>query len=147
MILGNYALERGWDPGQVTDWFHRAFVDGYDWVMVPNVVGMSQYADGGLLATKPYAAGGAYISRMSNYCVDCPYDPKKRVGADACPFTVRLLGLPGSQPRTPCRQPSPRPTLERPATSDGSGRAPGAGDRPGLVATLSGPLPGGLTIL
>ena len=88
MILGNYALQRGWDPVQVTDWFHRAFVDGYDWVMVPNVVGMSQYADGGLLATKPYAAGGAYISRMSNYCVDCQYDPKKRVGADACPFTA-----------------------------------------------------------
>lgn len=88
MILGNYALERGWDPAQVTDWFHRAFVDGYDWVMVPNVVGMSQYADGGLLATKPYAAGGAYINRMSNYCRDCRYDPKKRVGADACPFTA-----------------------------------------------------------
>lgn len=87
MVLGNYAMQRGWDPAQVTDWFHRAFVDGYDWVMVPNVIGMSQYADGGVLATKPYAAGGAYINRMSDYCSGCRYDPRKRVGADACPFT------------------------------------------------------------
>ncbi|MGV8966674.1 MAG: cryptochrome/photolyase family protein [Cellulomonas sp.] len=88
MVLGNYAMQRGWDPAEVTDWFHRAFVDGYDWVMVPNVVGMSQFGDGGLMATKPYAAGGAYINRMSNYCSTCPYDPKKRVGGDACPFTA-----------------------------------------------------------
>lgn len=88
MVLGNYAMQRGWDPADVTDWFHRAFVDGYDWVMVPNVVGMSQYADGGVMATKPYAAGGAYINRMSNYCSSCAYDPRKRVGEDACPFTA-----------------------------------------------------------
>ena len=88
MVLGNYAMQRGWRPSQVTDWFHRAFVDGYDWVMVPNVVGMSQYADGGVLATKPYAGGGAYIDRMSDYCGSCRYDPKVRVGDDACPFTA-----------------------------------------------------------
>lgn len=88
MVLGNYAMQRGWEPAQVTDWFHRAFVDGYDWVMVPNVVGMSQYADGGILATKPYAAGGAYIKRMSDYCRGCRYDPGTRVGPDACPFTA-----------------------------------------------------------
>ncbi len=88
MVLGNYAMQRGWRPTQVTDWFHRSFVDGYDWVMVPNVVGMSQYADGGVMATKPYAGGGAYIDRMSDYCGGCRYDPKKRVGDDACPFTA-----------------------------------------------------------
>ncbi len=88
MVLGNYAMQRGWRPAQVTDWFHRSFVDGYDWVMVPNVVGMSQYADGGVMATKPYAGGGAYIDRMSDYCGDCRYDPKVRVGDDACPFTA-----------------------------------------------------------
>ncbi len=88
MVLGNYAMQRGWDPAEVTDWFHRSFVDGYDWVMVPNVVGMSQYADGGVMATKPYAAGGAYINRMSDYCSTCRYDPRKRVGHDACPFTA-----------------------------------------------------------
>jgi deoxyribodipyrimidine photolyase-related protein len=88
MVLGNYAMQRGWRPTQVTDWFHRAFVDGYDWVMVPNVVGMSQHADGGLMATKPYAGGGAYINRMSDFCGECRYDPKQRVGEDACPFTA-----------------------------------------------------------
>ena len=88
MVLGNYAMQRGWRPAQVTDWFHRSFVDGYDWVMVPNVVGMSQYADGGVMATKPYAGGGAYIDRMSDYCGGCRYDPKVRVGENACPFTA-----------------------------------------------------------
>ena len=88
MVLGNYALQRGWSPQQLTDWFHRVFVDGYDWVMVANVVGMSQHADGGVLATKPYWSGGAYIDRMSDYCGGCRYDPKKRLGEDACPFTA-----------------------------------------------------------
>lgn len=88
MVLGNYALQRGIEPLAMTDWFHRLFVDGYDWVMVANVVGMSQHADGGVLATKPYAAGGAYIDRMSDYCGGCRYDPRKRVGEDACPFTA-----------------------------------------------------------
>lgn len=67
----------------VTDWFHRAFVDGYDWVMVPNVVGMALHADGGAMMTKPYAAGGAYINRMSDHCGGCRYNPKKRLGPDA----------------------------------------------------------------
>ncbi|GAB3267891.1 cryptochrome/photolyase family protein [Kineosporia babensis] len=88
MVLGNWALQRGYDPVAVTDWFHRSFVDGYDWVMVPNVVGMALHADGGAMMTKPYAAGGAYINRMSNHCGGCRYDPKKRLGEDACPFTA-----------------------------------------------------------
>jgi deoxyribodipyrimidine photolyase-related protein len=88
MVLGNYALQRGIDPLELTDWFHRSFVDGYDWVMVSNVVGMSQHADGGVLATKPYAAGGAYIDRMSDYCGGCRYDPRRRLGEDACPYTA-----------------------------------------------------------
>jgi deoxyribodipyrimidine photolyase-related protein len=88
MVLGSYALQRGWDPLQVTDWFHRSFVDGYDWVMIANVVGMSQHADGGALATKPYTSAGAYINRMSDYCSGCRFDPKVRLGEDACPFTA-----------------------------------------------------------
>ena len=88
MILGNYALQNGWNPQQLTDWFHRAFIDGYDWVMVANVVGMSQHADGGVMATKPYVAGGAYINRMSDYCQGCVYNPRHRTGEDACPFTT-----------------------------------------------------------
>ncbi len=87
MVLSNFALQRGWDPAAVTDWFHRCFVDGYDWVMVANVIGMSLHADGGLMATKPYAAGGAYINRMSDYCGPCRYKPSRRVGDHACPFT------------------------------------------------------------
>jgi deoxyribodipyrimidine photolyase-related protein len=88
MVLGNYALQRGWRPGAMSDWFHRSFVDGYEWVMTANVIGMSQYADGGRMSTKPYAGGGAYINRMSDYCGGCRYDPKVRVGDDACPFTA-----------------------------------------------------------
>ncbi|WP_030347513.1 cryptochrome/photolyase family protein [Streptomyces sp. NRRL S-1022] len=88
MVLGSHALQRGWDPGAVTDWFHRCFVDGYDWVMVPNVVGMSQYADGGRMTTKPYTSGGAYINRMSNLCGGCAYRPTERTGPRACPYTA-----------------------------------------------------------
>jgi deoxyribodipyrimidine photolyase-related protein len=64
------------------------FVDAVEWVEAPNTLGMSQFADGGVLASKPYAASGAYIQRMSNYCTGCRYDPKQAVGADACPFTT-----------------------------------------------------------
>lgn len=88
MVLSNYALLQGWSPQQMTDWFHRSFVDGYDWVMVPNVIGMSQHADGGVLATKPYAGGGNYINTMSDHCGTCVYDPKQRLGEKACPFTA-----------------------------------------------------------
>ncbi|CAN7414562.1 cryptochrome/photolyase family protein [Knoellia sp. LjRoot47] len=88
MVLGSYAMQRGWAPTQVTDWFHRAFVDGYDWVMVPNVVGLSQHADGGVMATKPYTSGGAYINTMSDHCGSCRFNPRVRVGEDACPFTA-----------------------------------------------------------
>ncbi len=88
MVLGNWAMQHGYDPAELTGWFHTRFVDGYDWVMVPNVVGMSQHADGGVMATKPYAGGGAYIDRMSDYCKGCRYDPRRRVGERACPFTA-----------------------------------------------------------
>ncbi|WP_327117041.1 cryptochrome/photolyase family protein [Streptomyces sp. NBC_01341] len=88
MVLGSRALQDGWDPAAVTDWFHRCFVDGYDWVMLPNVVGMSQYADGGLMTTKPYTSGGAYIHRMSDLCGPCAYRPTERTGDRACPYTT-----------------------------------------------------------
>ncbi|MEU8778102.1 cryptochrome/photolyase family protein [Streptomyces sp. NPDC048606] len=88
MVLGSHALQRGWDPREVTDWFHRCFVDGYDWVMLPNVVGMSQYADGGRMTTKPYTSGGAYIHRMSDLCGGCAYRPGDRTGPRACPYTT-----------------------------------------------------------
>lgn len=88
MVLGNLALIAGINPQQFTRWMWDSFVDAAEWVMVPNVIGMSLHADGGKMATKPYAAGGAYIDRMSNYCRDCAFDRTKRVGEDACPFTT-----------------------------------------------------------
>jgi deoxyribodipyrimidine photolyase-related protein len=88
MVLGNHALQRGYDPRALTDWFATAFVDGFAWVMPVNVIGMSQHADGGLIATKPYAAGGAYLNKMTDHCGGCAYDPKVRVGEKACPFTA-----------------------------------------------------------
>lgn len=88
MVLSNLALITGTSPQEFLDWMRRAFIDAADWVMVPNVIGMSLHADGGRLATKPYASGGAYISKMSNYCKECTFDPKKRVGENACPFTT-----------------------------------------------------------
>jgi deoxyribodipyrimidine photolyase-related protein len=88
MVLGNHSLQRGYNPNATNDWFIDAFVDGTPWVMPANVIGMTLYADGGAMSTKPYAAGGAYINRMSNYCSGCPFDPKKRLGDDACPFTA-----------------------------------------------------------
>jgi len=88
MVLSNLALITGTSPQEFLDWMRRSFIDAADWVMVPNVIGMSLHADGGKLATKPYASGGSYISKMSNYCKSCPFDPKKRVGDDACPFTT-----------------------------------------------------------
>ena len=88
MVLGNFALIAGINPQQFTRWMWNSYIDAAEWVMVPNVIGMSQYADGGMLATKPYASGGAYIDRMSDHCKGCAYDRKKRTGDDACPFTV-----------------------------------------------------------
>ena len=88
MVLGNLALLAGVDPWAMTEWMWAGFVDGGEWVMLPNVVVMALHADGGRMATKPYAAGGAYIDRMSDYCGGCRYDRRRRTGDDACPFTT-----------------------------------------------------------
>ncbi len=86
MVLGNFAMLIGADPVQVHEWYLAVYADAYEWVETPNVIGMSQFADGGLMGSKPYAAGGAYINRMSNHCRKCRYDVKKRTGTGACPF-------------------------------------------------------------
>ena len=88
MVLSNLAALSEVNPEEFLNWMRRVFIDAADWVMVPNVIGMSLHADGGRMSTKPYVAGGAYISRMSNYCNSCRFNPKIRVGDDACPFTT-----------------------------------------------------------
>ncbi|MEO1464739.1 MAG: cryptochrome/photolyase family protein [Cyanobacteria bacterium J06633_1] len=86
MVLNNFALIAGVNPQELENWFHSAFIDAYDWVMQTNVLGMGQFADGGLLASKPYAASANYINKMSDYCGDCKYNKGDRTGAKACPF-------------------------------------------------------------
>jgi deoxyribodipyrimidine photolyase-related protein len=88
MVLSNLALTTGTNPQEFLNWMREQFIDASDWVMVPNVIGMAVHADGGKLMTKPYASGGAYLNRMTQHCKSCVYDPKKRVGDDACPFTT-----------------------------------------------------------
>jgi len=88
MVTGNFALLIGADPKAVHEWYLEVYVDAYEWVELPNTLGMSQFGDGGLLGSKPYISSGAYIDRMSDYCRRCRYDVKQRTGPDACPFNA-----------------------------------------------------------
>ncbi len=88
MVTGLYALVSGTHPWDIHSWYMGLFVDSYDWVTLPNTVGMSQFADGGVVATKPYIASGQYVDRMSNYCQSCRFNPKKATGEDACPIST-----------------------------------------------------------
>ena len=88
MVTGNFALLIGADPAQVHEWYLEVYVDAYEWVELPNTLGMSQFGDGGLLGSKPYISSGAYIDRMSDYCRHCRYDVKQRIGENACPFNA-----------------------------------------------------------
>ena len=86
MLTGNFALLAGIDPVAVNEWYMIVYADAFEWVELPNTHGMALYADGGLLASKPYAASGSYVNRMSNYCRGCAYDHKVKLGEGACPF-------------------------------------------------------------
>ena len=86
MITGNFSLITGIEPKQVCEWYLSVYADAFEWVELPNTHGMTLYADGGILGTKPYAASGNYINKMSDYCKDCKYDVKKKEGDNACPF-------------------------------------------------------------
>jgi deoxyribodipyrimidine photolyase-related protein len=88
MVLSNLATLCGFSPRELTDWFLFAYIDAYDWVVEPNVLGMATFADGGLTATKPYVSGAAYINKMSDYCGSCKLNPKLTLGAGSCPFTA-----------------------------------------------------------
>ena len=86
MVLGNFALLTGLHPDEVNEWYHIVYIDAYHWVELPNVSGMILFADGGVLASKPYASGGNYINKMSDYCQNCHYNVQEKTGDNACPF-------------------------------------------------------------
>jgi deoxyribodipyrimidine photolyase-related protein len=88
MITGNYALLAGIDPDAVDAWYLAVYADAYEWVEMPNTRGMALFADGGIVGSKPYAASGAYINRMSDYCRGCTYDVRQSTGEGACPFNA-----------------------------------------------------------
>ncbi len=88
MVQCNFATLLGVEPAALSRWYWSAFTDAYEWVELPNVIGMGTFGDGGTLATKPYVSSGAYIKRMSNYCGQCQYDVNKRNGHDACPMNT-----------------------------------------------------------
>ena len=88
MVTGNFALLAGIDPTHVHEWYLAVYVDAFEWVESPNTVGMSQFADGGVIASKPYVSSGAYINRMSDYCKGCAYKVSVKTGKDACPFNL-----------------------------------------------------------
>ncbi|HEX7650209.1 MAG TPA: cryptochrome/photolyase family protein [Noviherbaspirillum sp.] len=88
MVIGNFALLAGLDPQALHAWYLGVYIDAFEWVELPNTVGMSQWADGGVIATKPYVSSGAYIHRMSDYCKGCAYDHKQKLGEEACPFNA-----------------------------------------------------------
>ena len=93
MVIGNFALLAGLDPQAVQNWFHIVYADAFEWVELPNVQGMALHADGGLMASKPYAASGAYIDRMSDYCGRCQFNVKEKTGDKACPFNGLYWGF------------------------------------------------------
>lgn len=88
MVTGNFALLAGVDPFAVHEWYLAVYADAYEWVEAPNVIGMSQFADGGIVGSKPYVSSGAYIDRMSDYCKSCQYRVKDKTGDNACPFNL-----------------------------------------------------------
>lgn len=88
MVTGNFALIAGVHPRDLSDWYLAMYVDAVDWVTLPNTLGMVMHADGGVVGSKPYAASGRYIQRMSNHCENCRFDPGERIGPTACPFTT-----------------------------------------------------------
>jgi deoxyribodipyrimidine photolyase-related protein len=88
MVTGNFALLAGVDPAEVHEWYLAVYFDAFEWVEAPNVIGMSQFADGGIIASKPYVSSGNYIDRMSDYCAGCAYSVKAKTGEGACPFNL-----------------------------------------------------------
>ena len=86
MVTGNFAMLSGISPNDICDWYLSVYIDAYEWVELPNTLGMATFSDGGVVGSKPYAASGKYINRMSNYCSSCEYNPKNTIEDDSCPF-------------------------------------------------------------
>ncbi len=123
MVTGNFAMLLGVHPDPINEWYMAVYADAYEWVELPNTHGMATFADGGIVGSKPYAASGAYINRMSDYCGSCRYDVKQRLGDDACPFNALYWDF-LDRNRKPLsgniRLAMPYKTLERMSESDRS---------------------------
>jgi deoxyribodipyrimidine photolyase-related protein len=137
MVTGNFALLAGINPAEIERWYLAVYADAYEWVELPNVHGMVMFADDGLLASKPYAASGAYIDRMSDYCDGCAYDPAIKAGPKACPFNYLywnfLIENQGKLSRNP-RMAMPYRTLDKFSEAR---RAEIVGDAQGFLASLA----------
>ena len=125
MVTGNFALLAGLDPQAVHQWYLAVYADAFEWVEVPNTIGMTLFADGGVLGSKPYAASGNYINRMSDYCKSCAYQVKLKTGKDACPFNAlywhfldRNRGRAGQEPAHGADVPHVGADGRRPAERD-----------------------------
>ena len=119
MITGQFAMLLGVHPDEINDWYMVVYADAYEWVELPNTHGMATFADGGMMASKPYAASGAYINRMSDYCGRCAYDVKDRLGERACPFKRPVLGLPDPPPEAAEAQSADDHAVPRRGRDDG----------------------------
>jgi deoxyribodipyrimidine photolyase-related protein len=146
MVTGLFALMLGVDPKQVHAWYLAVYVDAVEWAELPNALGMSQYADGGLMASKPYVATGKYIDRMSPYCRGCRYDPAQRTGEDACPFTTLYWDFLTRHQDTLARNPRMALQVKNLARLDDGERQAVAeradAIRRGLIGTVGGGGPG-----
>jgi len=100
MIIGNFSLLNNFDPHELNKWYFEQYVDAFEWVVTPNVISMSQYADGGKLATKPYISSGNYINKMSDFCKNCEYNVKEKYSEDACPFNFLYWNFVDNQKET-----------------------------------------------
>ena len=113
MIIGNFALLTGLDPHELNRWFFEYYTDAFEWVVTPNVLSMSQYADGGRLATKPYIASANYIDKMSDYCKNCRYNKKEKYSDRACPYNYLYWSFVAENKTVFARQPFIVKNLEK----------------------------------
>ena len=134
MVTGNFALLAGVDPAAVHEWYLSVYVDAFEWVEAPNTLGMSQFADGGVLGSKPYVSSGAYIDRMSDHCGGCSYRVKEKVGRAGLSVQPALLALSGAAPGAVPGEPADG------ADVPGLGRGWTAGHREAVLAGAEGVL-------